>query len=85
MFRKIQSFWKKTKHKQYSTVNPEEIFLDSSNLPSFNRDQFEGRIETSISKTSLTLIKICFALIVIVFVYKVWDLKVIQGDFYIKK
>ncbi len=85
MFRKIQSFWKKTKHKQYSTVNPEEIFLDSSNLPSFNRDQFEGRIETSISKTSLTLIKICFALIVIVFVYKVWDLQVIQGDFYLQK
>ena len=31
-------------------IDPDEIFLDSKNIPQFDTDQFEGRIEMPISK-----------------------------------
>jgi hypothetical protein len=34
-------------------IDPDEIFLDSKNLPNFNTQQFEGRIEKAISKKSI--------------------------------
>jgi penicillin-binding protein 2 len=66
-------------------VNPDEIFLDSSNLPSFNRDQFEGRIETPISKISLNVLKYIFLAIALLFVYRALSLQVANGDFYVAR
>jgi hypothetical protein len=34
-------------------IDPDEIFLDSKNLPNFNKQQFEGRLEKAISKRSI--------------------------------
>ncbi len=34
-------------------IDPDEIFLDSVNLPQFDTQQFEGRIERPIPKGSL--------------------------------
>jgi len=38
--------------KRHTDIDPDEIFLDSSNLPQFDTDQFEGRIDTPITKTT---------------------------------
>jgi len=39
-------------------IDPDEIFLDSSNLPQFDIDQFEGRLEKPISRSTFTLLGI---------------------------
>ena len=41
----------RSKHKYIKRdIAPDEIFLDSKNLPEFNTQQFEGRLEKPIPK-----------------------------------
>ena len=49
----------------YRDINPEDIFIDSANLPGFNEDRFEGRIEKPISHATFIGFKIVTCLIVI--------------------
>ena len=44
-------------------VEPDEIFLDAKNLPNFNAQQFEGRIEKPIPKRAINFLGIFFGLI----------------------
>ena len=44
--------WWKSKKRLYGDIAPDEIFLDAANLPNFDRNQFEGRIEKPIGKRS---------------------------------
>ena len=60
-------------------IEPDEIFIDSTNLPEFNTDQFEGRIERPISRSSVVAIGVVFFIIIIIFGWKVWDLQIGQG------
>lgn len=85
MFHKIFRQFKKARQRSGRSVNPDEIFLDSSNLPSFNRDQFEGRIETPISKFSLNFLKYIFLVVVLLFVYRAVSLQVLDSDYYLNK
>jgi penicillin-binding protein 2 len=73
------------RRKSSKSVNPDEIFLDSSNIPAFNRDQFEGRIETPISTTYLSVLKFLFLAAVIAFVGRALYLQVANGDFYFSR
>ncbi len=66
-------------------MNPDEIFLDSSNLPLFDRDQFEGRIETPIALPYLSVLKYMFFLFAFVFVGRALYLQVIAGETYAAK
>ena len=43
-----------------SFVEPDEIFLDAANLPNFDRNQFEGRIEKPIGKRSIFILSLFF-------------------------
>jgi len=61
-------------------IYPDEIFLDSSNLPDFNKDQFEGRIERPFSRIVPYLTLTFFIIIVLLFTGKVWSLQVTSGD-----
>ena len=47
-------------------LDPDEIFIDSSNLPNFDTYQFEGRIEKSISRRTLFILGGAFILIFLV-------------------
>ena len=60
-------------------LDPDEIFLDSSNLPSFDEDQFEGRLEKPISKSSILIASSFFIFVALVFVARIWDLQIIRG------
>lgn len=71
--------------KQYKDIAPDEIFLDSQNLPDFDVYQFEGRIEKPISKWSLTLLSLLFVVTGGVFVYKLWVLQVAESSQYAVK
>jgi penicillin-binding protein 2 len=61
-------------------INPEDIFLDSSNLPEFDDAQFEGRIERPFSKTVPYLVISTFVLVVLIFTLKAWNLQVVKGS-----
>src|SRR3989344_4868342 len=63
-------------------IAPDEIFLDASNLPNFDVQQFEGRLERPISRkvvffASLAFLGICFLLL-----GKAWVLQIRQGEAY---
>lgn len=67
------------------SVDLDEIFLDSSNIPSFDRDQFEGRIETPITKKYLIVLASLFAIVAIVYAGRAFFLQVVLGEFYFKR
>jgi penicillin-binding protein 2 len=66
-------------------IDPDEIFLDSQNLPNFNKQQFEGRLEKAIPKNSVFLIGLFFIFFSIIFVARVINLQIIKGEAYFKK
>ncbi len=68
------------KRRHYNTeINPDEIFLDSSNLPDFDMHQFEGRIETPIRKRAVILIGFFFFVVGGLFAGKLWNVQVRDG------
>lgn len=66
-------------------IDPDEIFLDSENLPNFNTQQFEGRLEKPISKRVLLFVGIFFILIVLIFVSKLVSLQITNGQKFLVK
>jgi penicillin-binding protein 2 len=74
------------KHKRIKKdIDPDEIFLDSKNLPNFNTQQFEGRLEKAIPKRAIFFLSIFFILISFVFIWQAVNLQVIKGEAYLKK
>lgn len=69
--------WFKRKHNQ---IEFDEIFMDSSNLPSFNRGRLEGRMELPITRQSIRLVGLIFGLIALAFLGKLFSLQIIHGS-----
>lgn len=63
-------------------VEPDEIFLDSKNLENFDTQQFEGRIETPISKQVVYITGVFFLLFICVFGFRLFHLQVNKGEAY---
>ncbi len=61
------------------TIDPDEIFLDTYNLPAFDRQQFEGEIEKPISKATLLILASLFALVGVIFLGRAYYLQINQG------
>lgn len=66
-------------------IDPDEIFLDSKNLPNFNEQQFEGRLEKPIPKRSIFILSSFFIFITIIFVGQLTFLQIIKGEAYFEK
>lgn len=69
---------KLTNHEIY----PEEIFSDSLNMPGFDEDQFEGRIERPVSKYVVVSLGLFFLFVGLVFASRVWTLQIARGEKY---
>lgn len=82
MLRKIRNKILKKGSYKNREIEPDEIFLDSTNLPEFNIDQFEGRLEKPIPKSTLAIVGISFLIIGLVFTWRIWTLQVSQGEMY---
>ena len=83
MWRRWFIKWRRNSVKKYNRdIDPDEIFLDSSNLAQHNLDQFEGQIEKPISFFSLFSIGIFFVAILIIFGIRIWDLQISKGASY---
>ena len=63
-------------------IAPDEIFLDASNIPAFDTDQFEGRIERPIERKSFVFLGIMFALVLLVYGGRAGMLQIVQGKEY---
>lgn len=72
-------------NKREKDIDPDEIFLDASNLPNFDTYQFEGRLEKSISRRSLFILGFVFLGIFLIFIGRVWNLQINKGDYYFTK
>ena len=46
-------FWSKKSQSDRYSLTPDEIFLDSENIPGFSRERFEGVIEKPISHAAV--------------------------------
>ncbi|HRH25769.1 MAG TPA: penicillin-binding transpeptidase domain-containing protein [Parcubacteria group bacterium] len=63
-------------------INPEDIFIDSANLPGLNRDRFEGRMESPIGENTFLLFKVALVLVFLLLSTKLWALQVSDGSLY---
>ncbi len=68
--------------RKFGDINPEDIFLDSANLPGFDEHALEGRIEKPMGHTAFMFVKFVFAFIIIALTGKLWFLGVKNGDVY---
>ena len=71
--------------KKYLTIEPEEIFIDSKNLPKFDPGRFQGRIEKSIGRQTIIAVGVAFAIIALLYIGKIWNLQIANGAVYATK
>lgn len=73
-------FFFRFKSKKNFLLELDETLLDASNLPKFDKQQFEGVLEKPISQRVALLIGVLFVFIFIVFIFKAFLLQIINGD-----
>ncbi|MSU55362.1 MAG: hypothetical protein EXS46_02360 [Candidatus Taylorbacteria bacterium] len=77
-----KNLWKKNRNQE---IDPDEIFLDSKNLPDFDQSQFEGRLEKPLSRNTVIICGTFFFIILSIFIFKIFLLQVKQGKIYAEK
>lgn len=75
-------FFRRKKKFNKVGIDFDEILMDSENIHAFDTQQFEGRIETSISKKSVWAIGAFFAIVVLVFLGRLQNLQIKEGKAY---
>ena len=63
-------------------IDPDEIFLDSSNLPEFNIHRFEGTLERPLGRLTFIVTAAAFLLIGLLFIGRSYALQVKGGEYY---
>lgn len=81
----FRSIFKSGKNLKDNEIAPDEIFLDSSNLPNFDVHQFEGRFEKPITKKTILLLASFFVFVGIIFIGRVGVLQISKGDSFKKR
>jgi penicillin-binding protein 2 len=78
----LKSVFIKRRTHRNKEINPEEIFMDSTNLPEFDTHQFEGRLDRPISRVSLAVLAGFFICVVGAYIARAWVLQVKNGEMY---
>src|SRR3989344_62917 len=63
-------------------IDPDEIFIDATNLPQFDENQFEGRIERPFAKRTFFYFGLIVLLIVFLFTGRIFLLQISKGSVY---
>src|ERR1035437_5539467 len=66
-------------------IDPDEIMLDSSNIPNFDKSQFEGRLEKPISRMALYILGGTFVVIALVFLIQAVNMQIVHGLEYVNR
>ncbi len=74
-------FWK-PKKQYYHEIAPDEILLDARNLPQFNTQQMEGRIEQPIPHRALNIIFIVAFVFGVGGIFRLGYLQISKGDYF---
>ncbi|MBI2096083.1 MAG: hypothetical protein HYT43_00380 [Candidatus Taylorbacteria bacterium] len=79
--RRIKNIWRLIRpfSRDSKEIFPDEIFLDSSNLPQFDIHQFEGRLERPISRFSIIALSAASLAVLLLFTAKLGSLQIVQG------
>jgi penicillin-binding protein 2 len=78
-------WWRRRHKRRISELNPDEILIDARNLPSFDRQQFEGRLERPIGKRSLNALLVLMGIVALCFVGKLGYLQIARAQYYAQK
>lgn len=86
----INSFWRKIKKKispkdRAGEIDPDEILIDAENLPAFNVNQFEGRIEKPITLRAVGIFAFVIFLILGTLSYRAYALDIKDGAQYVEE
>ncbi len=76
----MRFFGIRRKSKFTTEINPDEILIDASNVPEFDRDQFEGRIERPLGRRTLFMASALMGLLFVGYIARASDLQLIQGS-----
>jgi len=71
--------------RRYKDIDPDEIFLDSRNAPSFDTNQLEGRLERPINKFASRYVFLAFVSIALIFSGKLFLLQIKNGLAYTER
>ncbi len=74
--------WWRTQKRRDAEIAPDEIFLDASNAPDFDRLRFEGRIEKPLSSGTFFSLTAVLSLLVLILVARTWNLQISNGSVY---
>lgn len=77
-----KKFFRKFKKRSYQDINPEDIFLDSANLPGFEEHALQGRIERPIGNATFVGMKVALSIITLLLVSKLFSLAILDGKIY---
>ncbi|MFZ2500682.1 MAG: penicillin-binding transpeptidase domain-containing protein [Minisyncoccia bacterium] len=72
----------RSRRKNDFEIAPDEIFLDASNAPGFDRQRFEGRIEKPLPNSSFFLLATGLSILFITFVVRAWNIEIKNGAAY---
>jgi len=84
MMRRIKKIIRRRNHVKHA-INPEDIFVDSENLPAFDQHQCEGRLEHPLPKKSIIGVVVIFVLLGFVYSFQIWNLQIKQGEAYAER
>lgn len=73
------------KRRKIMEIHPDEILLDVHNLPAFDHQQFEGRLEKAIPKKSLNGLLSVMIVASLIFVGRLGYLQISKSEFYAVK
>lgn len=68
------------KKKPSLQLDPDQIFLDSRNLPEFSRGQFEGVIEKPITRNTFIVLGACIVALGVLFSSRAFFLQAVRGE-----
>lgn len=63
-------------------IAPDEIFLDASNKPDFNRWSFEGRLEKPLPASTFFLITFGVSIVFLTLIFRSWNIQITHGTDY---
>src|SRR3989344_4862025 len=67
------------KQDKFRTLEPDEVFLDSRNIPGFERERFEGRLEHPLSLKTFWYLGASLFILGFIFIYKSFQLQIVDG------
>jgi penicillin-binding protein 2 len=83
--RKWKQLLRKFFFKNSVYIEPDEMLIDTANIPAFDEHSFEGRIERPITKSAMRIVGVLFLIAAVTFAGRLWMLQIVNGAAYAKQ